>query len=570
MSFNALRIPNYFFECSAGKAGVKDRMLRFRAVLVLLCAGLLSCSGDQVGGALDRVLPDPRDFIFGAVASDEPAATIAARQALMEGGTAADAAVALYFTLAVTAPSVASIGGGGVCLVHNPLSGKVETLDFIAPAARNAAGAGRPTAIPTAVRGMAALHGRYGRLPWPALLAQAEQLTRSGQTVMQRLASDLRSEAGRILADDATRDVFADKSGAPLRIGDPVRQVELGSVIGQIRGRGAGAFYTGPLAARIVEGIRLAGGTLSAEELRDYLPQWRPAVSAYFGRDQVHVGGPPATSGLVAAQIWQLLATDGRYGKAAAEERPHLLIEAARRAIAEADRWPAIANGDATEIAARNLSAERARELLAGHDAGSGPAAGSYGGSGAALRATTGSGFTVVDGSGMAVSCMVTLYDLFGIGRLAPGIGFFPARAPLPGLPGPSLLGPVMVTRPADRTFHFGVAGAGGLMGAVAATQLAARALLEKVPLGKAMAAGRFFPDGPSTSVLVDVDENDPAMSALVRLGYLVQRGQALGRLNAVLCPAGLPADSVKRSDCDAATDTRGGGLSRVFLIERD
>ena len=120
----------------------------------MLCAGLLGCTDSQKGGTLDRILPDPREFRFGAVASDEPSATIAARNILLEGGTAADAAVALYFTLAVAAPSVASLGAGGVCLVHNPISGKVEVLDFIAPASIDAAGGESPSAIPTGIRGL--------------------------------------------------------------------------------------------------------------------------------------------------------------------------------------------------------------------------------------------------------------------------------------------------------------------------------------------------------------------------------------------------------------------------------
>lgn len=535
----------------------------------MLFAGLLGCTDSQLGGTLDRILPDPGEYRYGSIASDEPFATIAARDILLKGGTAADAAVAMYFTLAVTAPSVASLGAGGVCLVHNPISGKVEVLDFIAPASVNAVGAVRPSAVPTGVRGMAALHGRYGRLPWSSVLVNAEQLARSGQTVTRQLAGDLKQAAGRILADERTRRQFADQSGALLRVGNPVRQIELGSVIGQVRGRGAGSFYTGPLAARIIEGVRLAGGALTAEELRNYLPKWRPAVSAYFGRDQIHVAGPPAAAGLVAAQMWQMLVTDDRYAKAAADERPHLMAEAARRAVSRRDQWGG-AESDPAELASQNLSVARARELLGDYAPASATAAGQFGGAAMAPVAPAGSGFTIVDGSGMAVTCTVTLYDLFGIGRVAPGTGIFPARAPAAGAQGPSSLGPVMVTRPADRTFRLAVAGAGGFAGSTATAHLAAKALLDKLPLAKAMAGARVHPDMASVSVLTEAGENDTHVEALSRRGHAVQRGHTLGRLNAVFCPAGLPADSVKRSDCSAAADPRGGGLARTFLFERE
>ena len=56
---------------------------------------------------------------FQGIASDEPQAALVGRDVLAAGGSAADAVVAMYFTLAVTLPSTASLGGGGVCFIRS-------------------------------------------------------------------------------------------------------------------------------------------------------------------------------------------------------------------------------------------------------------------------------------------------------------------------------------------------------------------------------------------------------------------------------------------------------------------
>ena len=74
---------------------------------------------------------------LGGVATDEPRATLVGRDILSSGGTAADAAVAVSMALSVTLPSSASLGAGGVCVVHDSKSNTTESLDFRSAVPKN-------------------------------------------------------------------------------------------------------------------------------------------------------------------------------------------------------------------------------------------------------------------------------------------------------------------------------------------------------------------------------------------------------------------------------------------------
>src|SRR5206468_10994967 len=62
------------------------------------------------------------------VSQNEIASTIGA-VVIAEGGTAADAAVATAFALAVVHPTAGNIGGGGF-LVYRPRAGEPSAVDF--------------------------------------------------------------------------------------------------------------------------------------------------------------------------------------------------------------------------------------------------------------------------------------------------------------------------------------------------------------------------------------------------------------------------------------------------------
>src|SRR5213075_2756590 len=72
-----------------------------------------------------------------AIATSSPLATQIGLRVMKDGGSAADAAVAVALVLGVTQPDASGIGGGGMLTYYEAKSGSIWTLDFLstAPAA---------------------------------------------------------------------------------------------------------------------------------------------------------------------------------------------------------------------------------------------------------------------------------------------------------------------------------------------------------------------------------------------------------------------------------------------------
>ena len=229
-----------------------------------------------------------RGFL-GGVAAEEPRAALVAREVLSSGGSATDAAVAAAFTLTVTLPSRAGLGGGGACLVFEPRRGGPEAILF-PPGARSGAlpaGTDRPAALPLMARGLFALHTRGGRRPFEELVADAERLARLGAPVSRAFAQDLAAVRGPLLADPGARAVFARADGAVLAEGDQLTQPDLSTTLATLRVSGVGDLYQGALARRLEVTSERAGGGLTTEELRTGLAQVAAAPQLRAGNDVV-------------------------------------------------------------------------------------------------------------------------------------------------------------------------------------------------------------------------------------------------------------------------------------------
>jgi gamma-glutamyltranspeptidase/glutathione hydrolase len=497
------------------------RQITVSFIVAAASAWLSACgSSEPPLGVIGHVEGD-----FGGVVSDEPTASLIAGEVLSAGGLAADAAVALYFTLSVTYPSAAGLGGGGVCIIHDNFSGKVETLDFTAGRPARAAPDGRPEfAVPGGVRGMAALHARYGRLRWSQVVQPAERLARFGHPISRAFARELRRHAAIVKASSGLAALFKGATGPVLEEGEDLRQLELAAFLGRVRAKGAGESYTGVLARRLAASYQAAGGTVTIEDLRNYRPVWRKTVKGSFGNHDVHFAPPPVLGGDLAARLWDALEEKGAYERAPEGARDTVVVGATASAYA----------------------------ALGGGGGGDGDTIPDY--------STT--SFAVMDQFGGAVACSVTMNAPFGVARLAPGTGVIAGAAPTPGRDGRASLAPMLIVNDSTTNTFFAAGASGDASGPTSMISVALKLLLDERKLADAIGAARFHAGRAglgSRAVFAEAAADAAATARFEAAGYRVVEVPSLARVNAIWCPKGIP---LKPELCVYVTDGRGSGYA--------
>lgn len=232
---------------------------------------------------------------FAATTAEEGRAAEVGREILEAGGNATDAAVAMYFALAVTLPSAASLGASGACIVHDDKTKKAEAFVF-APVAAPGAVKGTPFSVPTGVRAITLMHVRHGQLRWEQTVSPAERLARFGFQVSRALSRDMQAGGALLGADAEARRIFGNVSEGVL-----LTQPDLAGVLGSIRQRGGAEFFQGALARTFSEQVSQAGGSLPVDTLRAAVPIASAPLSVSHYRSRVYAAPAPAAGASVLA-----------------------------------------------------------------------------------------------------------------------------------------------------------------------------------------------------------------------------------------------------------------------------
>jgi gamma-glutamyltranspeptidase/glutathione hydrolase len=528
-----------------------------RQSVVILVLSLLS--GCSLFDLEDSENVEVREFI-GGVAGDEPQAVLAARGILRSGGNAVDAATALYFALSVTLPSSASLGSGGVCLVHDAPKRKTEALDFVLRTPRIIPqNTDRPSAIPGSPMGMFVLHTKYGNLPWSQLVAVGERLARFGSRATRTLVNDLEPVAAALFEDASSRKIFADRNGNIVAEGSKLVQLDLANVLANIRVNGPVDLYSGKLAARLVEAVKAAGGSLSLADLRDFSPRWLKPAKYKIANRSAFFFPPPGAAGIVLGQMIGMLDVDDEFDDSSEVARLHLLAETAMRALAERQRWMTD-DYQSREDPDKLVEPGHLRKLLSNFSLDKHTSPGAFNPRPAARPENpSATSFVVVDRLGSAVACELTMNNRFGVGRIAPGTGVMLAAVSNNLGRGPVSMGPMMVVHEFTRQFHFAGAATGGVAAPTALANVAARVTLSEESLRSAMDQRRVHHGGAPDTTYYEPGIPPEVIAGLTRRGHRVAATPTLGIVNAASCPEGMPREP---DGCEVVSDRRGSGLA--------
>lgn len=408
-------------------------------------SGSVAASSETVAAALAaKAAGEPVAAQTYMVAAANPLAVQAGVDVLEDGGSAADAMIAVQAVLGLVEPQSSGLGGGAFLVWYDAATQSLTTLDGRETAPLDATPqlfldeTGEPMGFFDAVVGgrsvgtpgtpalLGAMHDRWGKVPWASLFDDAIGLAEDGFVVSPRLAGLVAQDAERLSKHPETAAYFLPE-GQPLVAGTLLENQDYAETLRLLARDGSGAFYVGQMAKDIESAVQEVAdnpGVLSQRDLAVYAVRERSPVCVTYRAHEVCGMGPPSSGALTVGQILgQLESFDlARLGPDNPESW-RLIGDASRLAFADRGRF--MADSDFVPMPTKGLVdpaylVERARLLqseTALEDVGPGNPAFDHALNWAddeSLELPSTSHISIVDGYGNVASMTTTIENAFG------------------------------------------------------------------------------------------------------------------------------------------------------------
>ena len=528
------------------------------------------------------------------VAVANPHAATAGARVLKEGGTAADAMVAVQAVLGLVEPQSSGIGGGAFLVWFDATTRKLTTLDGreTAPMAAtprlfqkangerlkfwDAVVGGRSVGVPGTPALMEAAHKKWGQKAWSNLFLEAINLAESGFSVSPRLAALVAADADRLGQFSDTAAYFF-RDSKPLVEGIRLTNVEYADVMRRMANEGAQVIYSGDIAQAIVDTVRGAKsnpGVITLADLKTYKVKERPAVCAPFRGHQVCGMGPPSSGGLTVGQILGLL-DQFPAGSIDNPQTMRLMGDASRLAFADRGRYMAdsdfvpmptegLVSADYLSDRAKLLIGSKAlTEVLPGNPEYSHA---SLWADDVSLELPSTSHISIVDSYGNALSMTTTIENGFGSRLMTNGfllnneLTDFSFRSHIDGVPVAnrvepgkrprSSMSPTIVLKDGLPILVIGSPGGSRIIGYVV------QAIVAHIDWGMDVQAAVSIPHAVNRFGTFDLEKN-------TSLENMVEPLEALGyRVNLRALNSGLHAISIAKGGLAGGADPRREGIA--------
>ena len=296
------------------------------------------------------------------VVTANPLASTAALAALKNGGSAIDALVTAQAVLAVVEPQSSGLAGGGFLLHWEAKQRQLSVLDGreVAPERSRPGdlldGAGDPLpwrqatsqanaiGIPGTVALLWEAHQNHGQLPWAQILQPAIRLASTGFLPSPRLLRSIRLAQRFGVAHSPTFQALYLPGGQAPAADQPFRNPSIARTLRLLAREGGQAFYQGPLAQQILDGINALQASepnfrgWSSADLSSYAVVRRTPLCSQQLQHRICTVPAPSSGGLALLQTLALLNQSTNLASSSAGEQQMWRQLARAQAWADADR----------------------------------------------------------------------------------------------------------------------------------------------------------------------------------------------------------------------------------------
>jgi gamma-glutamyltranspeptidase / glutathione hydrolase len=365
----------------------------------------------------------------GMGAAQHPLVTGSILRTLAAGGNAVDATIAGAWAAAVVMPAACGVGGDLFAIVSKP-GEPVETVLSSGIGPQNASlefmrehgdQGGRVLAqqgplspsVPGFPAGVFELHRRYGSQPMPELAAPAINYAVDGFPVTPSLARYAELTQPLLSRFEASAAVFLPGGRLP-KVGQILRQADLGRSISRLAEEGDALFYQGALGRELTDALASIGGKLAMDDFVDHAATVTPPITTTYRNYVIHETGFP-TPGLVLLEALNLVEQDDM-AALGVDAAPGIHLSAEAIKLAFADRLAYFGDPRYVEPATdRLISKEWAatrRQAIDMDEAATEVSAG-------VLSDGDTTYLCAIDGEGMMVSMIISVSAVFGSGVIA-------------------------------------------------------------------------------------------------------------------------------------------------------